>query len=77
MPTNRVTESQTTNILETLAQSDRAWKIPEVARLLNLDKLTVYKLARTNRLPGSFRIGTAVRVNGGRLAQYLAEQGAR
>ncbi len=77
MPTELVAEPQTRNILEILAQSDRAWKIPEVARLLNLHPLVVYKLARTNRLPGSFRIGSAVRVNGQRLAQYLAQQETR
>jgi len=60
-----------------LAKCDHALTCAEVARLLNLHQLTVYKLARTNRLPGAFRIGSAVRFSPHRLAEYLAEQGAR
>ena len=62
--------------LNTLAQHPSALTADDVARVLNLHKLTVYKLARENRIPGAFRIGTALRFHPRKVAAFI-EGGAR
>jgi excisionase family DNA binding protein len=50
------------NIHTTLLIRKTAWKIPELAELLNLGRRTVYEAVESGSLP-AFKIGTAVRVN--------------
>jgi excisionase family DNA binding protein len=60
-----------THLLNNLAQCDHALNCREVAALLQLHPLTVYRYARQGRLP-AFRVGSAVRFNPQVLAQFLA-----
>lgn len=64
------TENHITNLHRTLSQYPCALKAGDVARLFNLDKLTVYKYARTGRIK-SFRIGGCLRFNPADLAAYV------
>ena len=50
----------------------RAITASEVAALLSVSPITVYKMAKAGRMP-SFRVGTAVRFDPRALAQWLRE----
>jgi len=50
----------------------RAITASEVAALLSVSPITVYKMAKAGRMP-SFRVGTAVRFDPRALAEWLRE----
>ena len=50
----------------------RAITASEVAALLSISPITVYKMAKAGRMP-SFRVGTAVRFDPRALAEWLRE----
>ena len=47
--------------------------VEQVADLLNVNKHTVYRLIRTNKLP-TVKIGTAIRISDDDLNAYLRKQ---
>jgi excisionase family DNA binding protein len=61
---------------EQLEQLGHAISAPELARLLNVHKLTIYRLAQTGTLP-CFRVGTCVRFEPRAVADWLRERGLR
>ena len=63
----------TLSITERLERFDHALTAAEVASLLSVSKITIFKHARTGRIP-SFRIGTLVRFNPQTLAKWLRTQ---
>jgi len=52
---------------------DRAMTTEEVAALFSMDKDTIYKQARRKTIP-SFRIGTSVRFDPKKLAEWYEKQ---
>jgi excisionase family DNA binding protein len=62
------------SIADSLEQFDRCLTAVEVARLLGVHKLTVYRLAAAGRIP-SFRIATAVRFDPRAIAKWMRAQG--
>jgi excisionase family DNA binding protein len=59
--------------LTELERFDHAITASEVASLLSVSKITIFKHARSGRIP-SFRIGTLVRFNPQTLAKWLRTQ---
>ena len=55
---------------EQIEQIARALTAPEVAKYLNVDKLTIYRLAKAGVIP-SFRIASSVRFDPKSVAKYL------
>jgi excisionase family DNA binding protein len=51
----------------------RALTAPELARILNVSKITIFKQAKARRIP-SFRIGTCVRFDPRAVANWLRAQ---
>jgi excisionase family DNA binding protein len=64
------------DITEQLENFGYALSASELARILSLHRLTVYKLARSGRLP-HFRIANMVRFDGRVVARYLREHEVR
>jgi excisionase family DNA binding protein len=62
------------SITEILEGFDHALTASELARLLNVNPLTIYRQAKASRLP-CFRIGSAVRFDGHAVARFLRERG--
>ena len=62
------------HLAEYLQNLDRCLTVPELARLLNIHKITLYRMAQSGRLP-SFRVGAAVRINPRAAAAWLRERG--
>lgn len=55
---------------------DHALTAPQLARLLQVHKLTIYRQAQSGTLP-CFRIGTAVRFDPRVVAAWLRDRGTR
>lgn len=64
------------SIVEYLSQLDHCLQAPELARILGIHRITVYKLAAAGEIP-SFRIATAVRFDPRVVAKWLREREAR
>jgi excisionase family DNA binding protein len=63
------------SIIKQLKATSGAISAPDIARLLGVSRVTVYRLAKRGLLP-SFRIATAVRFDPSAVAAWL-EGGAR
>lgn len=57
-------------LAEQIEQTGHALTADELAQLLNVSRVTVFKLAKTGRIP-SFRIGTCVRFDPWAIAAWL------
>jgi excisionase family DNA binding protein len=57
-------------LAEQIEQTGHALTADELAQLLNVSRVTVFKLAKTGRIP-SFRIGTCVRFDPCTIAAWL------
>ncbi len=64
------------SLIERLSQTDRALTAAELAALLNVDKLTVYRAVKRGRLP-AFRIFSCLRFDPRAVVEWLNERGAR
>jgi len=62
-------------IAESIEQLEHCLTAADLSRLLNVDKLTIYRQARAGILP-SFRVGTCVRFEPKAVASWLRERGA-
>jgi excisionase family DNA binding protein len=58
------------SLVETLEQIPHALTAVELARLLSVSRITIFKHAKAGRIP-SFRIGTAVRFDPRAVATWL------
>ncbi|MGH9521053.1 MAG: helix-turn-helix domain-containing protein [Terriglobales bacterium] len=65
-----------TSLPERLLAIDRALTAPELATLLNVHKLTIYRAVKEGRLP-AFRIFSCLRFDPRSVAQWLNERGLR
>jgi excisionase family DNA binding protein len=63
-------------IADSIEQIERCLTAAELSWLLNVHKLTIYRLAKAGTLP-SFRMGTCVRFEPKAVASWLRERGAR
>jgi excisionase family DNA binding protein len=63
------------SIIDSVEQLDHALTAADLARLLNVHKLTIYRLAQAGTLP-HFRLGTCVRFDPRVIAAWLRERGA-
>ena len=63
------------SIADSIEQFDHALTAPELARILNVHRLTIYRAAQTGTLK-SFRVGNCVRFEPRVVAAYLRERGA-
>jgi excisionase family DNA binding protein len=64
------------SISEQIERFDHALTAPQLAKLLAVDKATVYRMAQDGTLP-CFRINSAVRFDPRAVARALRERGAR
>jgi excisionase family DNA binding protein len=61
------------SLVDRIERIDNAFTAKELARLLNVSRITIFKLAAAGRIP-SFRIGTSVRFNPKLVAEWLRRQ---
>jgi excisionase family DNA binding protein len=61
------------SVRERIASFDRAMTADDLARVLGVSEITVYKHAKAGRIP-SFRIGTCVRFCPQAVADWIAKQ---
>ena len=64
---------QSISLPDRIASIKRALKAEELAEILNVSKVTIFKRAKAGRIP-SFRIGTAVRFDPKSVADWLRRQ---
>jgi excisionase family DNA binding protein len=64
--------SETLSLPQRIEGIKRALTATELAAFLAISPITVYKMAKTGRMP-SFRIGTAVRFDPRKIAEWLRE----
>jgi excisionase family DNA binding protein len=65
-----IAQSETCTLPQRIEGIKRAITANELAELLAVSTITVYKMAKTGRLP-SFRVGTAVRFDPCAVAEWL------
>lgn len=65
--------SPTSSLADQIAQFGRALTAQQLADILSVSKVTVFKQAKAGRIP-SFRIGTCVRFDGRLVAEWLRRQ---
>lgn len=58
------------NLAEQIEGMNHALTAPELAEILSVSPISIYKLARTKRIP-HIRIGTSVRFCGQTVAQWI------
>ena len=61
-------------IIESIEKSDHCFTAAELARLLNVHKLTVYRHVKAGRLK-AFYVGAALRIQPIAAAEWLLERG--
>lgn len=64
-------EQATVTIPERLSRIKHFLKPAELAEILGVSPISVYKRAAANRIPGAIRFGTSVRFDPGIVAQWL------
>lgn len=69
MSTNTVNEDLT--LPAQLEQLDHALTAADLARILSVKPVTIYKQANAGRIPGCFRIGSCVRFDPKAVAKWL------
>jgi excisionase family DNA binding protein len=65
--------SPTLSLADQIGRRESALTAEELAKTLNVSKVTVFKQAKAGRIP-SFRIGTCVRFDPRSVAQWLRSQ---
>jgi excisionase family DNA binding protein len=68
-----LTQDQRLTLAERIERIDHAITAKELARLLNVSKITMFKQCKTGRVP-CFRIGTSVRFDPKLVAAWLRKQ---
>jgi len=63
------------SIADQLKQSDHCFTAAELARLLNVHKLTVYRHIKAGRLK-AFYVGSALRIQPSAAADWLRDRGS-
>lgn len=58
------------SLADRIERMDRALTANELAEMLTVSKITIFKLAKAGRIP-SFRVGTCVRFDPRSVAQWL------
>jgi excisionase family DNA binding protein len=66
----KIVRAGASSLPQRIEEIKRAMTVGEVAELLAVSPITVYKLAKAGRLP-SFRIGTSVRFDPRAVAEWL------
>ena len=61
------------SIADHLSQLDHCLQAPELARILGIHRITVYKLAAAGEIP-SFKIASAVRFDPRAIARWMREK---
>lgn len=56
-----------------LESCDHALTCAELSQILNIHKLTLYRMAREGRIPGTFRVGTCLRFDTRKVAAAFLE----
>ena len=56
-----------------LESCEHALTCAELSQILNIHKLTLYKMAREGRIPGAFRVGTCLRFDPRKVAAAFLE----
>ena len=64
------TIAQLLSLPDRIEQTGRAMTADELAALLNVSRITIFKQAKAGRIP-SFRVGTCVRFDPHSVAQWL------
>ena len=72
-PLTTVSERRPLTLADRIERMGRALTAPELARILNVSKITIFKQAKAGRIP-SFRIGTCVRFDPRAVANWLRAQ---
>ena len=62
------------SIADSLEKSNHCFTVAELARLFNVNRITIYRLAQQGRIP-AFRIGSADRFDPRAVASWLRKQG--
>jgi excisionase family DNA binding protein len=65
----------TDTLADTIEKSDHVLTASELAKFLNVHRLTIYRQAKSGTLP-NFRVGTCVRFDPRAIAAWLRERGA-
>jgi excisionase family DNA binding protein len=65
--------SQTISIADRVEQTGHAMTADDLAKLLSVSRITIFKQAKAGRIP-SFRIGTCVRFDPKSIADWLRKQ---
>jgi excisionase family DNA binding protein len=66
-----VAENELLSLPAQIEQLDHALTAADLARVLSVDSVTIYKQAKAGRIPGCFRIGTCVRFDPKAVAAWL------
>ena len=72
-PAIAVAKEQSSTLADQIERIGRALTANELANMLNVSKITIFKLAKAGRIP-SFRIGTCVRFDPRAVANWLRAQ---
>ena len=62
-----------TSLVDSIARIEHALTAEELAKILAVSKITIFKQAKAGRIP-SFRVGTCVRFCPAAVAQWLKAQ---
>ncbi len=65
--------SHAITLADSVEQTGHALTADDVAKLLSVSRITIFKQAKANRIP-SFRIGTCVRFDPKSIADWLRRQ---
>lgn len=65
--------SQAITLADRVEQTDHAMTADDVARLLSVSRITIFKHAKAKRIP-SFKIGTCLRFDPKSVADYLRKR---
>jgi excisionase family DNA binding protein len=70
---SKATETASLTLADRIERYERALTAEELAKLLTVSKVTIFKQAKAGRIP-SFRIGTCVRFDPRAVARWLRSQ---
>jgi excisionase family DNA binding protein len=72
-PSSAHSDSRTLSLPDRIASIKHALKAEELAEILSVSKITIFKRAKAGKIP-SFRIGSAVRFDPKSVADWLRRQ---
>ena len=70
---DQLTHHQRLSLVERIERAEGALTADDLARLLNVSRISIFKHAAAGRIP-SFRIGTSVRFDPKSVAEWLRKQ---